>query len=198
MNKEEYMRQVEHYLRHLTDEDRLDAIEYYSEYIDELNLNPEDDICARIGTPREVSRQIIAQTTERKLDEQREKKTAKGSGSILWLVILGIFASPVALPLAIAAVVILLAFVIVIGSVLFAFYISSGAMVISGVALCVLSFFSGSVGQVLYSIGSGLFVIGLGILILIGTILLTKLVASGFRALVRRCLAKRADKGGTE
>ena len=194
MNKQEYMQQLEHYLRHLNDEDRLDALEYYSEYIDDLGLDPGDDVCARIGTPREVSRQIIAQTTERKIDEQNTKRTAKGSGSIIWLIILGIFASPIALPLAIALVVILIAFLIIVGSVLFALFVSGAAMIISGVAACVMSFFSGSVSGVFFTAGCGLFVLGAGILIMIGAIKLAGLTGRCLSAIVKNFLRKRAAK----
>ena len=74
MNKQAFMQELEYRLRHLTDDDRLDALEYYSEYIDDLNLPPEGDVCVHLGTPKEVARQIIAQTTERKIEEQQEKK----------------------------------------------------------------------------------------------------------------------------
>ena len=33
MNKQAFMQELEYRLRHLTDDDRLDALEYYSEYI---------------------------------------------------------------------------------------------------------------------------------------------------------------------
>ena len=196
MNKKEFLQKLEYYLRHLTEDDKNDALEYYSEYIDDLGLGDDDDVCARIGTPREVSRQIIAQTTERRISEQTEKKTVRGSGSILWLIILGIFASPIALPLAIAAVVIIIAFVIVIGTVLVSFFISGGALVISGIALAFISFISGSVAQVFTCIGSGLVIIGVGILILMGTAKITSLIIRGFSSIINRKLSRKAAAKG--
>ncbi len=194
MNKQEFMQKLEHYLRHLTDDDAQDALEYYSEYIDDLGLAPDEDVCARIGTPREVSRQIIAQTTERRISEQTEKNTVRGSGSILWLTILAICASPIALPLSIAFVVIIIALIIVIGSVLLSFFIAGGAMVISGIALALLSIISGSVGQVFVCIGCGIFVIGLGILFIMGSSKLTSLTIRGISSIITRVLAKRRKK----
>ena len=196
MNKQEFMDKLEHYLRHLTDDDAQDALEYYSEYIDDLGLAPDEDVCARIGTPREVSREIIAQTTERKITEQNEKNTVRGSGSILWLIILGICASPIALPISIALIVIVIAFVITIGSVLFSFFVAGAALVLSGIALALLSIISGSIGQVFVCVGSGILVIGLGIHILMGTGKLTSLTVRGFSALINKALSKRkASKG---
>ncbi len=191
MNKNEFMDELGHYLRHLTDDDRQDALEYYSEYIDDIGLAADEDVCARIGTPREVSRQIIAQTTERRIEEQREKKTVRGSGSILWLVILGIFASPTALPLAIAAVVIILALVITAGVIVFSFFISGAALTVAGLFLCILSAFTGTVGQVLFSIGGGLFIIGLGILILMLSLKLGSVLGRCISSAARKRLSKK-------
>ena len=196
MNKKEFMQKLEYYLRHLTEDDKNDALEYYSEYIDDLGLSDNDDVCARIGDPRDVSRQIIAQTTERRITEQTEKKTVRGSGSILWLIIIGIFASPIALPLAIAFVVILIAIVITIGSVLVSFFIAGGSMVIAGIALALFSFLSGSVGQIFACIGSGLVIIGLGILILMATGKITSLLIHGFSAIIRKIVSKKSAAKG--
>ena len=196
MNKKEFMQKLEYYLRHLTEDDRNDALEYYSEYIDDLGLTDDDDVCARIGDPREVSRQIIAQTAERRITEQTEKKTVRGAGSILWLIILGIFASPIALPLAIAFVVILVAIVITIGSVLVSFFIAGGSMVIAGIGLALFSFASGSIAQVFVCIGSGLVVIGLGILILMATGKITSVLIHGFSSFIRKIISKKSAAKG--
>ncbi|MCR5767115.1 MAG: DUF1700 domain-containing protein [Lachnospiraceae bacterium] len=194
MNKQEFMQKLEHYLRHLTDDDAQDALEYYSEYIDDLGLAPDEDVCARIGTPREVSRQIIAQTTERKISEQTEKNTVRGSGSILWLTILGICASPIALPISIALVVIVIALIITIGSILLSFFVAGCAMVLAGIALALLSIISGSVGQVFVCVGCGIFIIGLGILFVMGSAKLTSLTVHGLSAMLNKAIAKRRQK----
>ena len=196
MNKQEFMQKLEYYLRYLTDDDKNDALEYYSEYIDDLGLSPDEDVCARIGDPKEVSRKIIAQTTERKITEQSEKKTARGSGSILWLVILGIFASPIALPIAIALVTIILALTITIGAVLFSLFVSGAALILAGIGVALMSIVSGSVGQVLVCVGSGLFVTGVGILILMATSKLTHLFIGGISKSINRRLAKKTEAKG--
>ncbi|MCR5685095.1 MAG: DUF1700 domain-containing protein [Lachnospiraceae bacterium] len=194
MNKQQFMQELAGCLRHLPADDRADALEYYSEYIDDLGLSDSDDVCARLGAPKDVARIIIAQTTEKKLAEQTEKKTVRGSGSIIWLVILGIFASPIALPIAIALAVIIFALVISVGSILLSFFVAGAAMVFAGVVMALFSFLSGSVAQVFVCIGAGLFIIGLGLLIVMGTIALTKLVIRGFSGIINRSLAKKAAK----
>ncbi|MBR4343624.1 MAG: DUF1700 domain-containing protein [Lachnospiraceae bacterium] len=194
MDKQAFMQELENRLRHLTEDDKIDALEYYSEYIDDLNLPPEGDVCAHLGTPKEVARQIIAQTTERKAEEQQEKKTTKGFGSVVWLAILGIFASPIALPLAIVAVVLIIAFLIVIGSIIFSFAVAGIACVLAGAFTAVISFFAPGIAQKLIVMGCGLFVCGLGIMFLLGTRALSKLLVKMISGIIRKAAAKHSKK----
>jgi uncharacterized membrane protein len=195
MDKQTFLQELDYRLRHMPEEDKLDAIEYYSEYIDDLNLPPDSDICIHLGSPKEVARQIIADTTEKKIDEQQEKNTTKGFGSILWLVILGIFASPIALPLAIAAIVLIFAGVVTIGSIIFAFGVSGFACVISGILITIVSLTAAGLAQKFIVLGCGLFVIGLGIMFLLGTAALARALVSLISSIIKkRLLKKKAGK----
>ena len=194
MNKQTFMQELEYRLRHLTDEDKFDALEYYSEYIDDLNLPPDSDVCVHLGTPKEVARQIIAQTTERKIEEQQEKKTTKGFGSVVWLAILGIFASPIALPLAFAAVVIFFSLLVTLGSIVFAFGVSGVACIASGLVLCVASIFTISWPQKMIMMGGGLFVIGLGIMFILGTIALAKLMVKIISGIIKKAASRHSRR----
>ena len=190
MDKQTFLQELDYRLRHMPEEDKLDAIEYYSEYIDDLNLPPDSDICIHLGSPKEVARQIIADTTERRIDEQQEKQTTKGFGKIIWLTILGIFASPVALPLAIAAIAIIFAGLITVGSVVFAFGVSGIACVISGVSMFFTGFFTDSLGQSFVNFGEGLVVLGLGILLVILTAVLARCIVSFISSVIKKRLSK--------
>ncbi|MBR4781882.1 MAG: DUF1700 domain-containing protein [Lachnospiraceae bacterium] len=200
MDKQTFLQELDYRLRHMPEEDKLDAIEYYSEYIDDLNLPPECDVCVHLGSPKEVARQIIADTTERKIDEQQEKKTTKGFGSIIWLAILGICASPIALPLAIAAIAIIFAGLITIGSVVFAFGVSGIACVISGVAMFFTGFFTGELGlsQTFVNFGEGLVVLGLGILLTILTVILARCFVSIISSIIKKRLSKNKARKAQE
>ncbi len=195
MDKQTFLQELDYRLRHMPEEDKLDAIEYYNEYIDDLNLPPDSDICIHLGSPKEVARQIIADTTEKKIDEQQEKNTTKGFGSILWLVILGIFASPIALPLAIAAIALIFAGVVTIGSIIFAFGVSGFACVISGILITIVSLTAAGLAQKFIVLGCGLFVIGLGIMFLLGTAALARALVSLISSIIKkRLLKKKAGK----
>ena len=194
MDKQAFMNELEYRLRHLTDEDKLDALEYYSEYIDDLNVGPQGDVCVHLGTPKEVARQIIAQTTERKIEEQQEKKTTKGFGSILWLAILGIFASPIAFPLALAAVIIVISFIIVLGSIVFSFGVAGVACVISGIAATAGSIITVGIAEKFLVAGGGLVVTGLGILFILATIGLSKLIVKVISGIIRGIASKHSGR----
>ncbi|MCR4624837.1 MAG: DUF1700 domain-containing protein [Lachnospiraceae bacterium] len=190
MDKQTFLQELDYRLRHMPEEDKLDAIEYYSEYIDDLNLPPDSDICIHLGSPKEVARQIISDTTEKKIDEQQEKKTTKGFGSILWLAILGIFASPIALPLAIAAIAIIFAGLITVGSVVFAFGVSGVACVISGFLTTIAAFTAADFASKLAILGSGLLVMGLGILFLLLTAAMARCIVSLVSSIIKKRIMK--------
>lgn len=194
MDKQAFMGELEYRLRHLTDDDKLDALEYYSEYIDDLNLGVDGDVCVHLGTPKEVARQIIAQTTEKKIEEQEEKKTTKGFGSIVWLAILGIFASPIALPLAIIALVLFISFIITLGSIVFSFGAAGFGCVVGGLGFCFASFFTASFAQRFVALGAGLFVIGLGIIFFIATKGLAKLMVKIISGIIKKIASRHAMK----
>lgn len=194
MNKQAFMQELEYRLRHLTDEDKFDALEYYSEYIDEMNLPPDSDVVIHLGTPKEVARQIIAQTTERKIEEQQEKKTTKGFGSVIWLAILGIFASPIALPIAIVAVVLFFSLIVTLGSIVFAFGASGVACIGSGLLMTIAAVFTGAWAQKMVMIGGGLFVIGLGIMFILLTIALARLVVKIVSGIIKKIASKHSQR----
>lgn len=194
MDKQAFMQELEHRLRHLPDEDRLDALEYYSEYIDDMNLEPDLDVCQFVGTPKEVARQIFDQTTERKINEQQENNTTKGSGKVIWLSILGICASPVALPIAILVIVLFITLCIVAGCILVSFYAGGTSLVLGGIGAAIMGFFSGSIPQLLTQLGEGLIMTGLGVLAILGTAKLTRLLIRGTISIVQKGIRRRKNK----
>lgn len=115
MNKTQFLRELEKKLRHMPKEDREDALRYYDEMISDMGLDNATDVTARLGSPKEVAKEIIGNCSKKHMDSGkiRDKLTA------LWLLILSLFVSPLALPLAlIISVVTVLAVIVVIVAVL--------------------------------------------------------------------------------
>ena len=156
MTKSEFLKELEKKLRHIPKEDREDALRYYDEYIDEMNLPPDADVRSRLGDPKDVARDIINNCTKKHMDGKGVKEKAKS----LWLVILSLFVSPLALPLALAiAAVIVVAVIVVILAVL-----AVAALVVAGPFLLIFGVIK-SIGWLL----SGIFSI-------IGAIIIATLV----------------------
>ena len=119
MNRKEFMEALKKQLRHLPKEDREDAIGYYEEYLLDLDVSEEEDITTIVGQPKEVAAAILADCTERHYQEQKENGSAKNSGMMVWLVILGILASPIAFPLIITILCLLFAVLVVAACIVF-------------------------------------------------------------------------------
>ncbi len=179
MNKNKYLEQLSQQLRHLPQEDRLDAIQYYTEYLEEMGIDEETDVVAILGTPKEVARDIIGNCTEKHLEKHKEKAGVKSSATLIWLIILGICASPIAIPLLVAAlivvIVLVVAGVILIGSLIFV----GVAVALAGIVCLVISFVTLGFFNKLECIGLGLICISLGALFVFGIIKLSQVCVRG-------------------
>ncbi|EPH97974.1 MULTISPECIES: DUF1700 domain-containing protein [unclassified Enterococcus] len=197
----EYLNDVMDYTREIPEDDRIDLIQYYEEYFLDSGKTVED-IYEEYGTPKQFALMLkinyFSEEDDSPEAERRPKKSSpKRQMRLIWLIILGLFASPILLPLA-------LAFVLVIGGLLFAlmalifsiyvFFISIlGAglfLVISGVGVFTQSILSG-----LFFIGLGMLATGVGLffvpLLLKGTKALFQLVINFAKWVGRRFVTKR-------
>ena len=178
MTQQEFLRALARKLRGLPQTEREDALRYYSEYLQDADLAPGADVTPLVGTPEECARGILADS----LIRQEQAGNVKSGWRSFWLVLLGIFAAPVALPLAIVALVL----VIVVFALLLSFFVTGAALALSGLAMPFLAFGStGAPGQLLVVAGYGLVMIAIGVLIVIGTAALWRLVVRGMAALLR-------------
>jgi len=109
MNRHEFVAQLKTKLRSLPAEEIANAAAYYEEYFDDAGPENEESVIAELGSPSGIASKIIGEFAIRKVDDG--KGTTKAGLSAIWIVVLGIFASPIALPLAIAAVSVVFALV---------------------------------------------------------------------------------------
>lgn len=188
MNRQEYMRQLEVALSRIAREEREDILEYYNEYFEEAGPEKEKEVIQSLGTPQNLASQVKAQCAVRNLEGQ-EAPTVKKGLSTIWMVVLGIFAAPIALPLAIAAAAVVFSLVLVAVCVLFTIVITAIAMFIAGVVTTVLGFAS------LFTVPlTAMFFIGIG-LALMGATLLTGILAVMGTAAFFRLLARSLNRG---
>lgn len=191
MNKSEYIKELERRLKYIPTEDREDAISYYTEYLDEIELSESEDISNKIGTPKEIAKEIIENATTKAINEQQENKSVKGSGKIVWLVILGIASIPVSLPLVCVALVVAITLIITIFAIVFSFVVAAVAIVFAGFCALAASVITPGFANKLIGIGAGAAMIGLGVLALFGSIALYKLIVK----LIGIVFNKRKNKG---
>ena len=70
MNREKYLAELEEYLQPLTPEERADAIMFYSEFIEDAGLENRSQIEQRLGTPKQLSRKVLADHSIKMTDEE--------------------------------------------------------------------------------------------------------------------------------
>lgn len=167
MDKENYLTELEEYLDALTSEEKTDVIEFYREFIDDAGLETEGDIEARLGTPRQLSRKVLADYSIKATDveshrSKKSKASVRSNGRMIWMILLALLASPAALVLGLILFAILACLVVVFGScavlavaVLCAFFVFMILALYTGIVLLFSNVFAG-----LFYLGCGLMSLG--------------------------------------
>lgn len=60
MNRQEFMRELEHLLRGIPENERIDALAYYNDYFDEAGAENEYQVIQELGSPQQVAQTILA------------------------------------------------------------------------------------------------------------------------------------------
>ena len=165
MNKEAFLLALYDALHGLPVEDKERSIAYYREMIDERvedGMSEEEAVTA-LGSVEDIAAEIAAEAGEerRAREQPRTRRTLRA-----WEIVLLALGSPVWLPLALAALVVLLAVYIVLWAtvlVCYAVTASFGAAAVAGVAACVPLLLNRGVAQVLLTLGTTLICGGLAV-----------------------------------
>lgn len=174
MNRAEYMKQMRHHLRRLPREDFDRAMEYFEEYFEDAGLDQEQQAVEDLGAPETAADQIIRDLAVE--NAAVSNKSVKRGASAVWVGILAVFAAPIGLPLALAGGILALAFVLVICSLIAAFFLTALALTISVIPLLggsVWLLFTAPVDG-LTNIGLSLIAVGIGLWVVKGCTWLMK------------------------
>lgn len=191
MTKVDYLAKLDKYLRKLPKEDYQEAMDYFSEYFEEAGPENEAQVIAELGTPKEAARDIISRLLDEKIIDQ--EKTPKSRVSMVWLAILAVIITPVALPLALVlflAVITILA----LGVAVIAVVLSLGvAFLTSGIYMLFdsWSYLNISFSATALSFGLGLLALGLSLLTLLAAGAVCKVVGRSIVNLARKTENKR-------
>lgn len=195
MNKTQFINELKHRLQRLPADEYQSAIMYYEEYFEDAGPEHEQDVIMSLGSPATVAAVLIGEFAM-KMPPGGEQPTAKKSMNTIWVALLAVFASPIALPLALAFGVIIMALGIVVFSVLFSFGITSFTLLLSGVVCAAVSIICIPQGAAaaLLTLGMSLMVVSFGILFSLGTVALFRVTFKGIANLVGSFLVKSNRK----
>lgn len=190
VDREHFLWELQARLQGRIPDRQLDAVmEYYNAYFDDAGPEREQEVIDGLGSPAQVARQILGERALKDLDQ----KESRGLLRTLGMVVLAIFAAPIALPVAllVAVLAVLLVALIALGVVMMG--VCGVAAVAGGVTAAVLGF---SVvltnwATSVYFLGGGLVLAGLGFLLVAATLALGGVCIRGFTRLAGRILRRK-------
>lgn len=156
----EYLDEVFNELQELPEDDRFDLIQYYEEYFLDSGKTMEK-ILEEYGTPKQFVLKLKINYFSELDDSNGGKvntKSSKRQVRLIWMVIIGLCASPLLIPLAIGFIAVIFGLMLALLMIIAAIYV--GCISILGVGLFAIISGIGVLGQ---SVTSGLFYVGMGL-----------------------------------
>ena len=190
MTKTEYIAKLTKYLRKLPQQDYKEAIEYFMEYFEEAGPENEARVIAELGTPKEAAHEVISRLLEEKIVE--DKSSLRNKTTILWIAILAVLASPVALPILLFFLAMIVTLLMIIFAVIVTALALTFALLISGVYTFFTSFslLSVSLASTLFGGGLGLLMFGGALLLLLISFKICKLIVKLITLLIKWLIKK--------
>lgn len=190
MTKTEYIAKLTKYLRRLPQKDYEEALEYFMEYFEEAGPENEAQVIAELGTPKEAAHEVISRLLEEKIVE--DKSSLRNKTTILWIAILAVLASPVALPILLFFLAMIVTLLMIIFAVIVTALALTFALLISGVYTFFTSFslLSVSLASTLFGGGLGLLMFGGALLLLLISFEICKLIVKLITLLIKWLIKK--------
>ena len=185
MTKTEYLAKLTKYLRKLPQKDYEEALEYFMEYFEEAGPENEAQVIAK-----EAAHEVITRLLDEKIIE--DKSSLRNKTTILWIAILAVLASPVALPILLFFLAMLMTLLMIIFAVIVTALALTFALLISGVYTFFTSFslLSVSLASTLFGVGLGLLMFGGALLLLFASFEICKLFVKLTTLLIKWLIKK--------
>ena len=136
MTRTEYLAQLDNYLKKLPAKDYQEAMDYFTEYFDEVGPEGEAAAIAELGNPKEAAHEIIINLLDKKIEkDSQEADSVKNSKQIVQIAILSILAAPLAIPLLILALTLVFTFFLLLSVLAFVMAVFTFAMLLLGASL---------------------------------------------------------------
>ena len=183
MRKDEYIAELKHRLAGFSASDMEDAVSYCEEYFEEAGEGQEQQVIDDLGSPARFAAQLKAERSIRK----NPNSSLKNAG----MIILGICALPIALPLMLAVVAVIFALIITVLALGVAGIASFASILITGIPLLASAVTNyQTAGNAWIAGGGGLLCIGLGLLLSILFFTLIRSVLPAFTNALTRLYHK--------
>ena len=190
MTRTEYIAKLTKYLRKLPQKDYEEALEYFMEYFEEAGPENEAQVIAELGTPKEAAHEVISRLLDEKIIE--DKSSLRNKTTILWIAILAVLASPVALPILLFFLAMIVTLLMIIFAVIVTALALTFALLISGIYTFFTSFslLSVSLASTLFGGGLGLLMFGGALLLLLISFEICKLIVKLITLLIKWLIKK--------
>lgn len=191
MNKEDFLRELEHELLSLDEYERADAISYYVEFFDEAGVENEAQVLEELGSPKHIAAQIKAESAFKKANENPQN--VKKNMHAFWVGLGAVCAAPIAVPLIIVGIAVLLVFFIVLCALLGSLFICAFAFAICAVIFLISSIFIFFMHPptALLVLGAAFILAGLFGFLFFPTLMLSRVCFRGLASLVNRYVIRR-------
>lgn len=186
--------------KRLSNEEVTDIIEFYSEYLEDANINDKSSIESKLGTPKQLANKVLADysiNNEDKVQKGNVTNKSKSNVMFIWIIILALLSSPITIPIGIALIAVL--FTVLIG--IFALLVGLIVGIVAFILGAGLSFYTGIMmittdpGVALYYSGIGIASLGLLIVAIPLFIMFIKWIISITTNLARKLYKKVTKKG---
>ncbi len=190
MTRTEYLSELDKYLRRLPEVEYQEAMDYFIEYFEEAGPENEKVIIGELGTPKEAASEVISTVLGKHVTEPN--KTPKANATIIGMVVLSIFAAPIALPVLIVIILVMLAIVAALLAIIVAAYLLGlGGLFLAAVTLFEsFSLLKSSLPAMAMGIGTSLLLFGGSLLAWFITTTLARLSGKGILSLWQRIIRK--------
>lgn len=167
MDRKEYITRLKNNLQILNPEEFEDAIAYVEEYFNEAGVENEQQVIEELGPPAKYAAQIKAEASIKQNCDARYKNYKKQSNiQTVWIIIAGICALPIALPLLIVILALLFTLLVLVFTLVFVAFILTIAFFVVSIPLLFSAFpiLATSFGDGLIALGVSLGLLGCSII----------------------------------
>ena len=200
MTSQEYLNQLQKYLKKLPQSDYEDAMEYFTEYFADAGPENEQAVIEELGTPQLAAAELMMNLLDKKIDEhaameqeekRKEKKKMTGA-SIIWIAVLALFAAPVGAPVLISVIIVLLCVALCVVLFDMSIFLAAAVGVAVGIKLLLRGILAVTVSFGGFSLitGMGILLIGISILCIVFGVYLAKWMGWLFVWCARRITRK--------